>query len=92
MSQPSGAKMDLGQGVDTAISQMVAEELDVDMRHVDTLFGDTDLMADQGGAKRQFWLNRFRWALREAAAEARLVLLEKASLKFNTTLLRILRE
>lgn len=77
-------KMDLGQGVDTAISQMIAEELDVDIDHVNTLYGDTDLMADQGGASGSTGCTSSGVALREAAAEARLVLLEKASIKLNT--------
>jgi len=72
-------KMDLGQGVDTAISQMVAEELDVDINRVTTLFGDTDMMADQGGASGSTGCTASGVALREAAAEARLVLLEKAA-------------
>jgi nicotinate dehydrogenase subunit B len=76
-------KMDMGQGVDTAISQMVAEELDVDIDRVNTLFGDSDLMADQGGASGSSGCTSSGVALREAAAEARLVLLEKASARLN---------
>jgi CO/xanthine dehydrogenase Mo-binding subunit len=78
-------KMDMGQGVDTAISQMVAEELDVDIESVNTVFGDTDVMADQGGASGSTGCTSSGVALREAAAEARLVLLEKASARLNTS-------
>ena len=36
-------KMDMGQGVDTAIAQVVAEELDVDVARVSVVMGDTHL-------------------------------------------------
>ncbi len=76
-------KMDMGQGVDTAISQMVAEELDVDINRVTVVFGDTWVMADQGGASGSSGVSDSGVALREAAAEARLVLLEKAAAQLN---------
>lgn len=76
-------KMDMGQGVDTAISQMVAEELDVHIDKVNVLFGDTALAADQGGASNSTGCSSSGVALRVAAAEARLVLLEKASSMLN---------
>jgi len=79
-------KMDMGQGVDTAISQMVAEELDVPVSRVTTLSGDTWVMADQGGASGSSGCSDSGVALREAAAEARLVLLEKASAHLNVAL------
>ena len=72
-------KMDMGQGVDTAISQMVAEELDLPIDRVSTVFGDTWVMADQGGASGSSGVSDSGVALREAGAEARLVLMEKAS-------------
>ncbi len=76
-------KMDMGQGVDTAISQMVAEELDVKIEKVTVLFGDTYVMTDQGGASGSSGVSNSGVALREAAAEARQVLLEKASTLMN---------
>ena len=72
-------KMDMGQGVDTAIAQLVAEELDIPVDSVDIVFGDTALCVDQGGASGSTGLERSGVALRAAAAEARLVLLEAAS-------------
>ena len=38
-------KMDMGQGVDVAIAQMVAEELDVAFERVNVVMGDTALTA-----------------------------------------------
>lgn len=72
-------KMDMGQGVDTGIAQIVAEELDVPIEKVNVVFGDTALTANQGGASGSTGLQRSGVAFRNAAAEARLVLLEKAS-------------
>ncbi len=72
-------KMDMGQGVDTAIAQIIAEELDVGVDKVNIIFGDTALCADQGGASGSTGVQRSGVAFQAAAAEARLVLLEKAS-------------
>ena len=72
-------KMDMGQGVDTAIAQIIAEELDVDVDRIDIIAGDSALCADQGGASGSTGVNRSGAAFRAAAAEARLVLLEKAA-------------
>ena len=43
-------KMDMGQGVDVAIAQIVAEELDVPLARVGVVMGDTALTVNQGGA------------------------------------------
>jgi CO/xanthine dehydrogenase Mo-binding subunit len=72
-------KMDMGQGVDTAIAQIVADELDVPVDAVDIVFGDTARCADQGGASGSNGLKLSGRAFRAAAAEARLALLEQAA-------------
>jgi hypothetical protein len=41
-------KVDLGTGVRTAITQIVAEELDVSMARINVIQGDTSLTPDQG--------------------------------------------
>src|ERR1700722_13445193 len=41
-------KVDLGTGVRTALTQIVAEELSVPMGHVSIVQGDTGLTPDQG--------------------------------------------
>lgn len=72
-------KMDMGQGVDTAISQMIAEELDLDVNQVDVFFGDSAACVDQGGASGSNGVEQSGVALRAAAAEARFVLLRRAA-------------
>src|SRR5690606_4108389 len=72
-------KMDMGQGVDTAIAQVVAEELDVDVERVEVVMGDTHLTPNQGGASGSSGCRQGAIPLRNAAAEARRVFVERAS-------------
>jgi CO/xanthine dehydrogenase Mo-binding subunit len=72
-------KMDMGQGVDVAIAQIVAEELDVPFERVSVVMGDTALTVNQGGASGSTGIQKGGIALRNAAAEARRVLVEMAS-------------
>ncbi len=72
-------KMDMGQGVDVAIAQIVAEELDVAVARVSVIYGDTALTCDQGGASGSTGVQRGGPALRAAAAEAREQLLQRAA-------------
>lgn len=72
-------KMDMGQGVDVAISQIVAEELDVNYERVTTLMGDTGFTVNQGGASGSFGVKWGGKAMRVIAAEARRVLVEEAA-------------
>src|SRR5688572_439327 len=43
-------KMDMGQGLDIAVAQVVAEELDVGFDRVEVVMGDTGTSCNQGGA------------------------------------------
>jgi CO/xanthine dehydrogenase Mo-binding subunit len=79
-------KMDMGQGVDTAIAQIIAEELDVDVDRVHIVTGDSGTCVDQGGASGSTGLRRSGVAFQAAAAEARLVLLERASIELDVPL------
>ena len=72
-------KMDMGQGVDTAIAQVVAEELDVDVARVTVVMGDTHRTPNQGGASGSSGCRLGASALRNAAAEAKRVLVARAS-------------
>jgi CO/xanthine dehydrogenase Mo-binding subunit len=72
-------KMDMGQGVDVAIAQIVGEELDVPFGRVNVVMGDTAWTVNQGGASGSTGIQKGGIPLRNAAAEARRVLVEWAS-------------
>ncbi len=76
-------KPDVGQGVDLAIAQIVAEELDVALESVDVVTADTALTCDQGGVSGSTAIEYGGIPLRNAAAEARRVLVERAAAKLN---------
>lgn len=76
-------KMDMGQGVDVAIAQIVAEELDVAFEKVNVVMGDTAFTCNQGGASGSTGIQRGGVTLRNAAAEARRILLERAAKKLE---------
>jgi len=69
-------KMDMGQGVDISIAQIVADELDVEHERVRVVMGDTALTVNQGGASGSSGIERGGVPLRNAAAEARRILTE----------------
>jgi CO/xanthine dehydrogenase Mo-binding subunit len=69
-------KMDMGQGLDVAIAQIVAEELDVAFEKVSVVMGDTATSCNQGGGSGSTGVQLGGMALRNAAAEARRVLIE----------------
>jgi nicotinate dehydrogenase subunit B len=77
-------KVDLGTGLRTALTQIVAEELDVPFEHVTLVQGDTLLTPDQGPSFGSLSIQNGGAQLRQAAATARRALLEKAAMRFNT--------
>jgi nicotinate dehydrogenase subunit B len=72
-------KVDLGTGVQTAMMQIVAEELDVPMERIRYTQGDTATTPDQGTTSGSFSIERGGVQLRRAAATARQVLLARAA-------------
>jgi CO/xanthine dehydrogenase Mo-binding subunit len=72
-------KMDCGQGVETALAQIVAEELDVSPGRVALVMGDTSTTADQGGVGSSSTISQGSRPLRNAAATARALLLQLGS-------------
>ncbi len=77
-------KVELGTGTRTALSQIVAEELDVPFERVHLVMGDTNLTPDEGYTAGSMTVNSSGDALRQAAAEARRVLLKLASDRLDT--------
>jgi len=76
-------KMDMGQCLDVAIAQIVADELDVPFERVTVFMGDTATSCNQGGASGSTGIYMGARPLRNAAAEARRILVEMASKKLG---------
>ncbi len=72
-------KVDLGTGTATALPQMVAEELDVPLRRIMLVQGDTALVPDQGPTWGSLSIQAGGVQLRQAAATARKALLGMAA-------------
>jgi nicotinate dehydrogenase subunit B len=72
-------KVDLGTGVRTAMTQIVAEELDVPMDRVTVIEGDTALTPDQGPSYGSNSIQKGGMQIRQAAATARAALLQQAA-------------
>ena len=69
-------KIEMGQGIITSLAQMLAEELDVPLSSVDMVMGDTERCPWDAGTFGSMSTKYFGADLREAAAEARAVLIE----------------
>ena len=72
-------KIEMGQGIVTSLAQMLADELDVPLNAVDMVMGDTDLCPWDMGTFGSMSTRFFGPPLREAAAEAKAILIELAS-------------
>ena len=87
--QPDGSvvayygKVDLGQSLEVAIGQIVADELDVSYRKVKIVMGNSASSLNQGGASSALGIQAGAKPLRNAAAEARRILLNLASEKMG---------
>jgi len=78
-------KVDLGTGVRTALTQIVAEELDVPFANVTLIQGDTELTPDQGVTYGSLSIQNGGVQLRQAAATARQTLLKIAAARMKVT-------
>ena len=72
-------KVELGQKLTTALTVIVAEELDVDPGRITVLTADTDNSPNEGYTAGSNSLESSGIALRQASAKARRALMEKAS-------------
>lgn len=75
--------VDLGTGVKTALTQIVAEELNLQMAQVTMVLGDTERAPNQGATIASATLQISAVPLRNAAAEARRWLQQQAALHFG---------
>jgi len=74
---------ELGQGNSTALLQIAAEELDLEMEQIKTVGLDTTVSPNQGGTYSSASIARGGPQVRTAAAEARLALLKMAAGKLG---------
>lgn len=76
-------KVELGTGVRTGFTQIVAEELDVPMKNVNVIQGDTALTPDQGPTYASQSIQKGGVQIRQAAATARNALLQEAAMRLG---------
>jgi CO/xanthine dehydrogenase Mo-binding subunit len=76
-------KVELGQGIVTALAQIVADELEVDYGRIEMISGDTSRTPDEGITSGSRSIEESGTALRFACAEARAILLETAAAKLK---------
>ena len=74
---------ELGQGASTALLQIAADELDLDMGQIKSVRLDTNVTPNQGGTYSSASIARGGPQVRTAAAEARLALLGMASKRMS---------
>ena len=79
-------KVDLGTGMETALAQIVAEELDVPFNRIHMIGLDTTKAIDQGTTAGSRTIERGGPQLRQAAAAARQELLKLAAAQLNAPL------
>ena len=88
--QPDGkvvvlaGKVEFGQGITTALMQIVADELEIDMSRIVMVPTTTGISPDEGVTSGSQSIEYGGIALRYAAADARELLLERASVKLGT--------
>lgn len=78
-------KVELGTGVTTGLSQIVAEELDFPVSRIRMIMGDTAIVPDQGTTTGSKTTQMGGPQLRQAAAEARAVLAGLAADKLGVS-------
>jgi nicotinate dehydrogenase subunit B len=76
-------KIEMGQGIITSLAQMLAEELDVRLETVDMVMGDTALCPWDAGTFGSRSTKYFGPPMRQAAAEARGVLVRLAAARLG---------
>lgn len=77
-------KKELGQGIRTALIQIAADELEVDIKRCHIINGDTGQTANEGYTSGSNSIEGSGIAIRQAAAEVKFFLLQLASEKLQT--------
>src|SRR5712671_7614977 len=76
-------KIELGQGIGTALTQIAADELDVDLKRINIVHGDTALTPNEGQTAGSQSVQDSGTAVRFACAEAREILLSAAAARLG---------
>ena len=76
-------KVELGQGILTALAQIAAEELDVPFARISMISGDTGRTPNEGQTAGSQSIEQSGTALRMAGAEVRAILIELAAKKLG---------
>ena len=76
-------KVELGQGILTALTQIVSDELDVELRRLEVISGHTGLTPNEGVTAGSLSIQDSGTALRLACAEARGLLLQSAATRLG---------
>jgi nicotinate dehydrogenase subunit B len=76
-------KVELGQGILTAVAQICADELDIDLKQLKVVSGDTALVPNEGVTAGSFSMPNCGPAVRQASAEARKIMLDLAAEKLK---------
>jgi len=72
-------KVELGQGILTALAQIAAEELDLPLARIEMISGDTAQTPDEGYTSGSQSIENSGTAIRLACAEARALLVSEAA-------------
>jgi len=78
-------KVELGQHIKTALAMIAAEELDVSIDRIHLITGDTDQTPNEGYTAGSMSMETSGKAIRNAAAEARHILLTRAAAKLDAS-------
>ena len=76
-------KIELGQGIGTALTQIAADELDVELARFDVVHGDTERTPNEGQTAGSLSVEQSGTAVRLVCAEARQILLDAAAAKLG---------
>ena len=76
-------KVELGQGILTALKQIAAEELDMPLNRLSIISGDTDATPNEGQTAGSQSIENSGTALRMAGAEVRAMLIDLAAAKLG---------
>lgn len=82
-------KVEIGQGIVSAMAQIAADELDVDYARIRMVAVDTALSPDEGSTSGSRSVEEGGSSLRQVCAEVRDVMLQAAAHKLNSSLERL---